>query len=380
MDLTGLTKYVAMNRFFPVIMSLLFLVILVTSNIYLSRRVAFVFTLEHKTWLYVLFAFIPVFMMAGMIGFSNTTSLAGSIVYGTASVLTGLMLYMLLSFLLVDLVGLFFPIKGFLAGILVFSITLAVSGYGMINARFTRLTHVEVPVSGLEKELSIAHLSDLHLGHFRGHRKLSCLLDMVLKESPEAIVITGDMFDGRKRLLPETLEPLREVKIPVFFIEGNHDHYTGIAKVKELMRKAGVIVLENEIIDFNGLQLIGLNHMRADGEAPSMHSQRTGNSIKEVLDSLAVDNGTPSILLHHSPEGIVYAANKEVDLYLAGHTHGGQMFPITYINDLLFKYNRGLYTLNGTHIFVSQGTGTFGPPMRVGTRSEVVMIRLRKSA
>ncbi len=81
-------------------------------------------------------------------------------------------------------------------------------------------------------------------------------------------------------------------------------------------------------------------------------------------------------MLHHSPDGIKYANEYGIDLYLAGHTHAGQLFPINYLNALLFKYNKGLSDYNGSKIFVSQGAGTFGPPMRVGTKSEISLISL----
>jgi len=83
------------------------------------------------------------------------------------------------------------------------------------------------------------------------------------------------------------------------------------------------------------------------------------------------------VLLHHSPDGIKYANQHGVDLYLAGHTHAGQLFPIKYIAKLIFDYNKGLRDYNGTKIYVSQGAGTFGPPMRVGTISELTLLKLK---
>lgn len=81
-------------------------------------------------------------------------------------------------------------------------------------------------------------------------------------------------------------------------------------------------------------------------------------------------------MLHHSPDGVRYAHKKGVDLYLAGHTHAGQLFPITLIAGMIYKFNKGLYNYNGTKVFVSQGAGTFGPPMRTGTHSEITVVRL----
>jgi len=107
-----------------------------------------------------------------------------------------------------------------------------------------------------------------------------------------------------------------------------------------------------------------------------MHAGENKGTIRAVLDTLEIDARLPSVLLHHSPDGIEFAVKKGIDLYLAGHTHGGQLFPVNFINDLLFQFNRGLTNHNGTRIFVSKGAGTFGPPLRVGTRGEITLIEL----
>ena len=143
------------------------------------------------------------------------------------------------------------------------------------------------------------------------------------------------------------------------------------------MRETGVTVLENEVTHFSQLQIIGLNHLRADDNSFNMHANGNGATIENTFPTLNIFKGKPTILLHHSPDGIKYANEYGVDLYLAGHTHGGQLFPIKYIANLLFEYNRGLYDFNGTRIFVSQGAGTFGPPMRVGTKSEITVLTLK---
>jgi predicted MPP superfamily phosphohydrolase len=81
-------------------------------------------------------------------------------------------------------------------------------------------------------------------------------------------------------------------------------------------------------------------------------------------------------MLHHAPNGIKYAAQAGVDLYLAGHTHAGQIFPFNYLANLIFEYNRGLHEYNGTYVYVSEGVGTFGPPFRLGTKSEIISMQL----
>ena len=143
-----------------------------------------------------------------------------------------------------------------------------------------------------------------------------------------------------------------------------------------MLRKNGIKVLENEVVNWKDMQIVGLNHMAADHNTVSMHASNDGPTIKKVLGNLPIVEKQPSILLHHSPDGVEYASKSGIDLYLSGHTHAGQLFPINYISGLVFPYNRGLHTYNGTRIFVSEGAGTFGPPMRIATKSEITMVKL----
>ena len=136
-------------------------------------------------------------------------------------------------------------------------------------------------------------------------------------------------------------------------------------------------MLENEVTNWGEFQIIGLDNMPADSQSVNMHTTGDRVTIKAILSTLDIDKEKPSILLHHSPVGINYANEQGVDLYLAGHTHGGQLFPVNYIVKLMFPYSKGLYEYNGTNIYVSQGTGTFGPPLRVGTRSELAVVILK---
>jgi len=206
---------------------------------------------------------------------------------------------------------------------------------------------------------------------------LQQIVDETNKHHVDVIFITGDLFDGKIRLNDENLEPLKQLTAPVYFVEGNHDGYTGASNIKARLRRIGVHVLENQLVKLEDFQLIGLNHMLADENALDMHGSGEHATIRSVMADMEIDRTTPSILLHHSPDGMKYVNEKGIDLYLAGHTHAGQLFPINYLNDLLFAYNKGLHNYNGTQIYVSHGAGTFGPPMRVGTRSEITMIKLK---
>ncbi|MCA1747553.1 MAG: metallophosphoesterase, partial [Bacteroidales bacterium] len=299
-----------MKNVAPLLMSLLFLAILVGANIYLSRRFAWIFSMENRTWMHVLFAFLPVLAFAGMIGFSNATGFFGGLLYGTAAIITGTLLYLLLSLLVTDLARIFLQIKPVTYGIISFSLTVVVVVYGLWNATNTKLNTVNLSIEHLKEEVRIMHLSDIHLGHFRGKAYLQKLVDMTMAQDPDLVVLTGDLFDGRVQLKRETLDPLRQLGVPVLFVEGNHDGYSGVEKIKGILREAGVRVLENEIVQVHGLQIIGLNHMPADDGAPSMHAGQHKSTIRKVLEEMEIAPGIPSVLLHHSPDGIDYAVDK----------------------------------------------------------------------
>jgi len=366
-----------MKQILLIIIFIGFLGILIGANIYMPRRFTGFFGFDSAKWLYVGFAVTTILMIIGVMGFSNSLSSTGHLLYSAAALTMGFMLYLLISTLLVDLLGLFIQLKPVLSGMIALGLALLVTTFGIWNAFNLHVSEIGVKVNGLKNEVRVMHLSDIHLGHFRGKAFLQEIVDETNKADPDIVFITGDLFDGRINLRKETLEPLNQLKVPVYFVEGNHDIYTGVKTVKEYLRKINVRVLEDELVQWEELQIIGLNHMKADDEAFDMHSSADVSTIKDVLLSVDIDKDKSSVLLHHSPDGIRYANAKGIDLYLTGHTHAGQMFPINLLNELLFSYNKGLQSYEGTQIYVSQGAGTFGPPVRLGTRSEITLITLK---
>ena len=164
----------------------------------------------------------------------------------------------------------------------------------------------------------------------------------------------------------------------MFFVDGNHDTYVSAARVKSLCRAVGMRVLENEAVEYAGLQIIGLDYMVADSSArDSMHAALSNETIQSVMPRMGVSDSMATIVLHHSPVGAKYMEAAGADLFLAGHTHGGQFFPLTLINDRMFEFNRGLYRLGSMQVYVSCGSGTFGLPLRLGTDSEVTLLHLK---
>jgi predicted MPP superfamily phosphohydrolase len=288
------------------------------------------------------------------------------------------MLYLLFSVLLVDLLRLVFKTSSQIYGLAALLLALLVSVYGITNAFMVRTQQLELSMPGLGKEIRLMHWTDVHLGHFRGPSFLEKLVNNTNAEEVDMVLITGDLFDGKIRFGDASLEVLKHLEAPVYFVAGNHDGYSGVEDVKNGLREVGIHVLSNQVTREGEIQLIGLNHMLADINRTDIHAMDGHGTIRSVLDSLQVDPDMPSILLHHSPDGVQYAQRKGINLYLSGHTHAGQLFPVTLIGELIYDYNKGLHELGATRIFVGEGAGTFGPPMRVGTRSTITCITLKR--
>ena len=288
------------------------------------------------------------------------------------------MVILLFVFLLLDLIHLAVPFGKRTFGICVLVLTASLSAYGFIHAASPRLKEVTIELPRLEHEVTAVQLTDVHLGHFRGRRHLQKLVDMVNGTGAELVFFTGDFLESWYNCSEETVEPVKGLKAPVFFVDGNHDTYVDAAYIKELCRAAGMRVLENATAEYAGLQIVGLDYMVADDASRvDMHAARRGETIRSVMPETGVSDSMPTVVLHHSPVGAKYMEEAGADLFLSGHTHGGQFFPLTLINDRIFEYNRGLYHCGDMEVYVSCGSGTFGLPLRIGTDSEVTLLHLK---
>ena len=352
--------------------------VLVLAVWYLARRSAFVFG-TRATWWYVCYgialmsSFASMFM--GAMRWSVHPLAHGFVVSG--GVLTGVLLYLLICTLLTDLVQRFAHMPAWLFGTIAGSLTLCISVYGLVAAASPKLVEQTIALPKLDKPMRVVQLTDTHFGHYRGKRQMQHIVDMVNGAKPDIVFFTGDCFESWYNFSMETVEPLRQLTAPVFFVDGNHDTYVNASQAKKLLHQVGVHVLENESTEYAGLQIIGLDYMVADANAyDDMHAASGTETIQSVMQKMILSDSLPTVVLHHSPMGAKYIEEAGADLFLSGHTHGGQLWPVTWINNRLFQFNRGLHCLNTLQIYTSCGSGSFGPPMRLGTVSEVTLIHL----
>lgn len=291
--------------------------------------------------------------------------------------LLSFLLIFLLSLLVSDVLKLIFRFKKKTFLSILISFTTILFLYTTINAFCIQTKETQIQLPHLAKEIKAVHLSDIHLGHFRGEKHLRKIVNKVNELNPDIIFITGDLVESHYNSDIQTLQPIKDLNAPVYFVDGNHDAQVGVEKLKNNLREIGVRVLENEFVDTLGLRIIGLEYMRPNKQTSDPLSVAERKTIQTIIPTIPVLDTLPTIVLHHTPLGSEYVSKAGADLYLCGHTHGGQIFPLTLINDKNFVYNRGLYKKDRLQIYVSQGSGTFGIPLRLGTNPEITVLKLQ---
>ena len=361
----------------PVYIAILALLLLILGFAvwYLARRTAFIFN-TRAGWWYAVFGIALLsgfyFMMAASEAWSvrplaHLCSLAGG-------VMVGFLFFLTIFMLAVDMVHCFVRMPRWLFGGLVALLSVGMTVFSMHKAFSPQVVEVQIRLPKLQHPLRAVQLTDLHIGHYRGEKHVQRIVNQVNSLHPDIVFFTGDCFESWYNLDGQAIAPLEQLQAPVFFGAGNHEGYVDSDRAKQLLQKAGVRVMENEVVESKGLCIVGLDYMSADAQHVGMHAPKRPETIENTLPTLPIDTSLPVIVLHHSPIGAEYMEKAGASLLLSGHTHGGQIFPLTLLNNLLFKFNRGLNMQNSMQVYTSCGTGTFGPPMRFGTVSEITLI------
>ena len=245
--------------------------------------------------------------------------------------------------------------------------------YAVFNAGWTRITRTTVQLANLPASWQgrrAALISDVHLGHVRNGNFLRRMVAKILKEEPDAIFIAGDLYDGTAIDAGRAAEPLNKLTAPhgVYFIAGNHEQFGDDSKYLQAITAAGVRVLSNEKVDVDGLQIIGVAYRNAV----------RGGQLASVLQDVRVDRDRASILLTHAPDHPEIAEAAGVSLQLSGHTHLGQFIPWSWMARRIYRqFVYGLSRIGKMQVFTSSGAGTWGPPLRLGSNPEIVMLEFQ---
>jgi predicted MPP superfamily phosphohydrolase len=345
--------------------------------VYLTATFAFLVPREHQWfWMGVtalLSVWFVVITVVSMRGYSRITSwcyIAAALWMGTLS----LLVWASVLFWLIWNAALFVDVTldaRLVYGLLAASALMA-SAYGAIHALKTRIVRFQITLPNTPapwRGRTIALVSDMHLGMVFGARALKRLASLLNREKPDLVCIAGDLFDGTPFAAEAIAKGLTELHAPlgVFFAEGNHEEFRDPSIYRNLMAQAGIRHLMNEWVAIEGVALAGVTYQDTRNEHATEHT----------LSQMNLPPHMPLILMKHVPNHRSVVAHAGVSLMLSGHTHHGQMIPYRYFAQRMFAdATVGLWRTGAMVGVTSSGFGTWGPPQRIGTSSQLVLITL----
>jgi uncharacterized protein len=249
-----------------------------------------------------------------------------------------------------------------------------VTGYGVRTALGPpQLDRLEFPLAKLPRTLDgtrLAVVSDIHLGALTGLHRVDRIVDLINSVNADVVCIVGDLVDGTVEELGRLAEPLAGIKSRrgAYFVTGNHEYYSGFAPWVQEVARLGIRPLRNERVELGGLDLAGVNDLNGTGfgDAPDF-GKALGNR----------DTARPVVLMAHQPIAAHDAAPYGVDLQVSGHTHGGQMVPFNLVVRMQQPIVSGFGRVDGVPVYVTNGAGFWGPPVRVGAPPQITVIDLR---
>ena len=349
--------------------------VLLLAHYFLYQTWTFQHTPAHAGWLQAGLGALSIsFVAASILAFSYTSAPVRAL-YRSSAVWMGFLSFLLLAAVMAWLVlgiasvtriGLNFHR---MVEVL-FTMAMALGLYGLWNANWTRITRTRVRLENLPntwRGRKAALITDVHLGHVRNRNFLQRLIAKVLNEEPDLVFIAGDLFDGTAIDAHKAAEPLHQLTAPhgVYFVAGNHEQFGDDSKYLNAIAATGVRVLKNERVNVDGLQIVGVPYRDA----------ATNGGLASVLRKVQLDRERASILLLHAPDDPATAEAHGFSLQLSGHTHLGQFIPWSWMARRIYRqFVYGLSRIGRMQVFTSSGVGTWGPPLRLGSNPEIVML------
>jgi len=381
-------KWLSFLIFFTVILSIHFLV-----NFYIYRKISLFLPPEtiYRTIALTTFWISASSYFAGRVLEKFYLSLFSDLLIWIGAIWFAFMLYFVLSFLVVDflrlvdyLFGVFpsfitrnFPNTNYIAGIIVFGMISLTVLFGFINSRYIVVKDLEMKIekkAGNLTELKITMFSDLHLGSMIGKKYAQKVVRMVNEQNPDIILIPGDIIDEDiepvlRDSICEELKKLRS-KYGTYSITGNHEYIGNAEKAVDYLTRNGINVLrDSSLLVDSSFYLVG-----REDRSIRQFTGRNRKPLPEIMKDVTKD--LPVILMDHQPFKLEEAEGLGADLQLSGHTHHGQLWPFNFITEKIYELSWGYKMKGNTHYYVSCGVGGWGPPVRIGSRPEIVNISL----
>ena len=281
-------------------------------------------------------------------------------------------LYMVLALLVTDISKLFVPtLKTYGFGVC-FGFTVCLLTYGYFNYKHPDINHLDItldkPLQG--QPMKIVAISDVHLGNGTRKPQLQKFVEMINAQEPNLIIIGGDLIDNS--LIPlyqqKMAEELNQLKAPmgIYLAPGNHEYISGMEACEQFLKETPIRLLRDSIVTLpNGLQLIG----RDD------RSNRRRLPIAELMKQ--TDSTKPTLLIDHQPYEVAKKDSLGIDIQFSGHTHRGQVWPLSLLVDNMYEQSHGYRRWTNSHVYVSSGLSLWGPPFRIGTKSDMLVMMVK---
>lgn len=351
---------------------------------YIAFRLYQAFFSKYNMWLVIIIFLIlsSTFLIARVLVRTFGLHVPNSIVFATHLILA-FTNYLFMYLIATDIIRLIFKLFNapFLSHTVQLSIvlllTLITTIYGYINSHDTKITEYNITLKkDLKENFKIAAFSDLHIGADMSHKRLSKEVSIINNLKPDIIFIIGDIIDHNiKDLTQAHLDELKKLNAPlgVYAVMGNHDYYsTDAAAIKNLLAQADINMLIDNVtyISEKGFYIIGRDSLR--------HTNDDGSKRQNIqaLYEKVEDKTKPVIILDHVPKGIEDGKKINADIQISGHTHDGQTFPLNLLVRKISYLAHGMFLDDGFYYIVSSGIGLWGPPVRVGTDAEIILINV----
>ena len=332
-------------------------------------------------------ACFALFVLNFVIGLDRVPLPLARVMYDVGNSSLIILLYLFMLFMVLDVVALVLHfvrpsggnfLRDSLPGTLcVLGFMVALFTYANIHYHNKVRVPMEIDTEGkVTRPLKLVLMSDLHLGYHNGRQEFAKWVDKINAEQPDLVLIGGDIIDISVRPLIEegVAEEFRRLKAPVYACLGNHEYYSGEPRAQQFYRDAGIHLLRDSVValtDYGNLTIIGRDDRTNAGR------KSVAELMKECQDPQPPILGGYQLLLDHQPYHLERTAKAGIDFQFSGHTHYGQVWPISWIEDAIYECAYGSLTKGNTRFYVSSGIGIWGAKFRIGTQSEYVVLTLK---